>query len=165
MGIEIERKFLVKGAGWRGTPGTEISQGYLSRDKERTVRVRIAGDRAYLTVKGPTRGAVRPEFEYEIPLADARELLKLCAPLLIEKRRHIVEYRGSRWEVDEFSGAHAGLVLAEIELQAPDQPFARPAWLGKEVTDDPRYLNSNLSKPNGADIGLYPVQISKHIDK
>ena len=145
MGIEIERKFLVKGEGWRGTPGTEISQGYLSRDKERTVRVRTAGDRAYLTVKGLAEGAVRPEFEYEIPLADARELLTLCLPVLIEKRRHIVECRGSRWEVDEFSGAHAGLVLAEIELQAPDQPFARPAWLGEEVTDDPRYCNSTLS--------------------
>lgn len=154
MGIEIERKFLVKGEGWRGTPGTEIRQGYLSRDKERTVRVRTTGDRAYLTVKGLTKGAVRPEFEYEIPLADARELLKLCLPLLIEKRRHIVEYRGSRWEVDEFSGAHAGLVLAEIELQAPDQPFARPAWLGAEVTDDPRYCNSTLSTAPAASLSV-----------
>ncbi len=145
MGIEIERKFLVKGEGWRDAPATDICQGYLNRDEERTVRVRIAGDRAYLTVKGLTKGAVRPEFEYEIPLADARELLKLCAPLLIEKRRHVVEYRGSRWEVDEFFGAHAGLVLAEIELSDPDQDIARSDWLGEEVTDDPRYFNSSLS--------------------
>ena len=145
MGIEIERKFLVKGEGWREAPFTRFVQGYLNRDKQRTVRVRIEGHRAFLTVKGVSRGAVRAEYEYAIPLADARELLTLCEPPLIEKRRHVVAHLGSRWEVDEFVGYLAGLVLAEIELTAPDQPFERPDWLGEEVTGDPRYFNANLS--------------------
>lgn len=145
MGIEIERKFLVKGDGWREAPGIRYVQGYLNRDKRRTVRVRIEGERACLTVKGISTGMVRAEYEYQIPVADARELLALCEPPLIEKRRHVVEYHGSRWEVDAFEGGLAGLVLAEIELTAPDQPFARPDWLGEEVTGDPRYFNSNLS--------------------
>jgi adenylate cyclase len=149
MGIEIERKFLVKGEGWCNAPATDICQGYLNRDKHRTVRVRIEGDRACLTVKGISTGATRAEYEYPIPVADARELLALCEPPLVEKRRHVVEYRGSRWEVDEFLGANAGLVLAEIELSDPDQPFARPDWLGEEVTDDPRYFNSSLSSTHG----------------
>jgi adenylate cyclase len=108
--------------------------------------VRIEGDRARLTVKGISTGAVRAEYEYPIPVADARELLALCEPPLVEKRRHAVEYQGSRWEVDVFEGGLAGLVLAEIELQSADQSFARPEWLGEEVTDDPRYFNSSLSK-------------------
>lgn len=145
MGIEIERKFLVKGEDWRDAPATEIRQGYLNRDKERTVRVRIAGERAFLTIKGLNKGAARAEFEYLVPLEDARQMLALCEPPLIEKRRHVVEYRGSRWEVDEFLGANAGLVVAEIELTTPDQPFTRPDWLGEEVTEDPRYYNSSLS--------------------
>jgi adenylate cyclase len=145
MGIEIERKFLVNGDAWRNAPATTICQGYLNRDKHRTVRVRIAGERAFLTIKGVNKGAARAEFEYPVPLEDARQMLAICEPPLIEKRRHVVEYHGSRWEVDEFLGANAGLVVAEIELTTPDQPFARPEWLGEEVTEDPRYCNSSLS--------------------
>lgn len=145
MGIEIERKFLVTGDGWRGGQATPYSQGYLNRDKHRTVRVRLAGERGYLTVKGITTGCSRAEFEYEIPVADARQLLALCEPPLIEKLRHVVDFHGNRWEVDEFLGELAGLVLAEIELTASDQPFDRPGWLGKEVTGDERYYNANLS--------------------
>ncbi|QPF73033.1 CYTH domain-containing protein [Roseateles sp. DAIF2] len=147
MGIEIERKFLVAtGEGWRRPDALVFSQGYLNRAAERTVRVRIAGARAFLTIKGKSRGASRAEFEYEIPVADARELLALCEGPLIEKTRHTLEVEGTRWEVDEFHGANAGLVLAEVELAHEDQPFARPAWLGAEVTGDERYYNSRLSE-------------------
>jgi CYTH domain-containing protein len=145
MATEIERKFLVQGRPWGDADGTKLTQGYLNPDKERTVRVRLAGDKAYLTIKGVTRGATRTEFEYEIPVADAEQLLKLSEGAVIEKRRHVIVHDGSKWEVDEFLGLNAGLVMAEIELQAEDQPFSRPSWLGKEVTDDSRYYNSSLS--------------------
>jgi CYTH domain-containing protein len=145
MAMEIERKFLVQGTPWREADGTKLSQGYLNPDKERTVRVRLAGEKAYLTIKGVTRGATRTEFEYEIPVADAEQLLKLSEGAVIEKRRHVIVHDGSKWEVDEFLGLNAGLVMAEIELQAEDQPFSRPSWLGREVTDDSRYYNSSLS--------------------
>ena len=121
------------------------SQGYLNRDKERTVRVRVAGEQAFLTLKGLTTGASRAEFEYEIPVADAEQLLKLCDGPIVQKVRHAVVYQGFRWEVDEFLGENAGLVVAEVELQQEDQPFERPGWLGQEVTEDPRYFNSNLA--------------------
>ncbi len=146
MATEIERKFLVSGAGWRQAAPVRISQGYLNRDAERTVRVRIAGERAYLTIKGRAKNLTRPEFEYEIPAAEAEQLLKLCEGPILEKHRHVLEHAGSRWEVDEFLGDNAGLVVAEIELESEDQTFERPAWLHTEVTHDPRYLNSNLSK-------------------
>ena len=145
MSTEIERKFLVTGTEWRQANGVRFSQGYLSRDKERTVRVRVAGERAFLTVKGLTKGASRAEFEYEIPVADAEQLLKLCEGPVVQKVRHVVVYQGFRWEVDEFLGENAGLVIAEIELQKEDQLFERPGWLGQEVTEDPRYFNSNLA--------------------
>jgi len=145
MAVEIERKFLVVGTAWRSTPGTPYRQGYLNRDKERTVRVRIAGEQAFLTVKGATQGATRAEFEYEIPLGDAGQLLRLCDGPIIEKVRRVIVHQGSTWEVDEFSGQNAGLVIAEIELAAEDQTFARPDWLGSEVTHDPRYYNSSLA--------------------
>lgn len=147
MGIEIERKFLVSSEGWRqpAAAQTRFSQGYLSRDPARTVRVRQAGERGFLTIKGATTGATRAEFEYEIPLSDAQALLALCEGPLIDKIRHLCPHAGSVWEVDEFLGAHAGLVLAEIELQAEDQPFERPDWLGEEVTGDARYVNANLA--------------------
>lgn len=145
MTKEIERKFLVRGRPWHRSEGVLFSQGYLNRDKERTVRVRIQGDRAFLTVKGLTTGATRSEFEYEIPVSDCRELLELCDGPVVEKRRHLVAYRGSTWEVDEFLGENSGLVIAEIELESEDQPFAKPPWLGREVTADPRYFNSNLA--------------------
>lgn len=144
MGIEIERKFLVIGDGWRQGEGTRYSQGYLSRDAQRTVRVRIAGERAFLTVKGISQGATRSEFEYAIPTPDARQLLQLADGPVIEKVRRIVVHEGARWEVDEFFGDNAGLVVAELELESEDQPFARPDWLGREVTNDPRYYNSSL---------------------
>lgn len=144
MATEIERKFLVTGDAWREVAGLHMSQGYLNADKARTVRVRRAGERAFLTVKGPTHGAVRAEFEYEIPAADAAELLALCQGPRIEKIRRRVMYEGFTWEVDEFLGENAGLVVAEIELEREDQAFARPAWLGVEVTHDPRYYNASL---------------------
>jgi CYTH domain-containing protein len=145
MATEIERKFLVRDTQWRQGAGVKFSQGYLNRDLERTVRVRIAGEKAHLTIKGVTRGASRAEFEYEIPVADAEQLLRLSDGPIIEKNRHIVVHNGSKWEVDEFLGDNAGLVVAEIELTSPDQPFSRPPWLGIEVTDDARYYNSNLA--------------------
>lgn len=145
MGIEIERKFLVAGTDWRRESGTYVCQGYLNRAKERTVRVRIAGEQAFLTIKGITVGATRAEFEYEIPVADAQALMKLCDGPLVQKVRRVVWYERCRWEVDEFLGENEGLVVAEIELKAADQKFAHPPWLGREVTDDPRYLNANLA--------------------
>ena len=145
MATEIERKFLVQGTQWRNEAGTRIKQGYLNRDKARTVRVRVRGDQAFLTVKGLTQGASRAEFEYEIPLADAEELLKLSDGPLIEKTRYVVVHDGSKWEVDEFQGDNSDLVVAEIELQSKDEQFSRPPWLGREVTDDSRYYNSSLA--------------------
>lgn len=145
MGVEIERKFLVRGTAWRQGPGTRFSQGYLNRDKHRTVRVRIAGDEAFLTIKGVSRGATRAEFEYPIPLEDARQLLTLSDGPVVEKIRYVVQHDDHTWEVDEFSGENAGLVVAEIELQSAEQSFTRPDWLGEEVTHDSRYFNSNLA--------------------
>jgi len=144
MALEVERKFLVKGSEWRHVEGVVFRQGYLSTEKERTVRVRVAGDRATLTVKGINRGAVRTEFEYDIPLEDARELLLLCEQPLIEKIRRRIEHGGLIWEVDEFSGENEGLVVAEVELDREDRPLAKPPWVGEEVTHDPRYYNANL---------------------
>ena len=145
MAIEIERKFLVAGEGWRQAAPLRICQGYLNRDADRTVRVRIAGERAYLTIKGRTKTIARPEFEYEIPVVDAEQLLELCERPILEKHRHVLVHSGSRWEVDEFHGDNEGLIVAEIELEREDQTFERPSWLHTEVTHDPRYFNSNLS--------------------
>lgn len=145
MPAEIERKFLVTGSGWRQENGVRISQGYLNRDKERTVRVRLAGDKAFLTIKGQTVGASRAEFEYEIPATHAEQLLRLCDGPILQKIRHTVTFNGLTWEVDEFLGENEGLVIAEVELEREDQPLERPAWLGEEVTEDPRYFNSNLT--------------------
>jgi adenylate cyclase len=146
MAIEIERKFLVVGDAWRDAPPVFYSQGYLNRDKARTVRVRIAGEEAFLTIKGTSVGARRAEFEYPIPVWDARELLALCEQPLIEKNRRKVLHEGFVWEVDEFLGENLGLVVAEIELPAEDAGFAKPDWVGDEVTEDARYFNSNLSR-------------------
>jgi adenylate cyclase len=144
MGIEIERKFLVVGEDWKSAPAVAFAQGYLNRDPQRTVRVRIAQGRGWLTVKGKSRGATRAEFEYEIPVADAEQLLALCDGAPLRKWRRVVVHEGMAWEVDEFLDANAGLVVAEIELASEDQPFAAPPWLGAEVTHDPRYFNSAL---------------------
>ena len=146
MGIEIERKFLPKGEGWRG-PGqpTLMRQGYLVADPVRTVRVRIEGERAVITIKSKSTGASRGEWEYEIPVPDAAELLeRLCEQPLVEKVRHRIEHAGHTWEVDEFQGENAGLVVAEIELGSEDEAFDLPDWIGQEVTGDPRYYNSSL---------------------
>lgn len=147
MGIEIERKFLVAGEAWRdeASAQTRFSQGYLSRDPARTVRVRIAGEQAFLTIKGKTTGATRAEFEYAVPLVDAQALLAMSDGPVVEKIRHLCLFEGMTWEVDEFLGANAGLVVAEIELQSEGEAFARPAWLGEEVTGDGRYVNANLA--------------------
>lgn len=147
MGIEIERKYLVAGDGWRAqaSQATHFSQGYLSRDPARTVRVRMAGPRAFLTIKGATTGATRAEFEYAVPVDDARQLLAMSDGPVVEKVRHLCVVDGMTWEVDEFLGTNAGLVLAEIELTSEDQAFTRPAWLGEDVTGDARYVNANLA--------------------
>ncbi len=146
MGTEIERKFLVTGDGWRqDATSTSFRQGYLSTVKERTVRVRSAGDGGWLTIKGITVGASRTEFEYAIPVADADAMLdELCERPIIEKTRHVVKVDGMTWEIDEFRGENEGLVIAEVELDSADEEFASPDWLGDEVTDDPRYFNANL---------------------
>ncbi len=145
MALEIERKFLVVDDEWRAAPAVYFCQGYLNRTKERTVRIRVAGERGYITIKGATTGASRAEFEYEIPLADAKQLLALCDGPLIEKYRRKISYEGMLWEVDEFLGDNQGLVVAEIELESESQPFSKPDWAGVEVTADARYYNSNLS--------------------
>lgn len=147
MAYEIERKFLLANEEWRGlAPGLEYRQGYLCCDKERAVRVRMAGNQAWLTVKGGNKGTRRSEFEYPIALDDAKEMLvTLCLPGIIEKIRHTIPWQGLVWEVDEFLGANLGLIVAEIELEHEDQEFARPHWIGAEVTNDPRYLNAMLA--------------------
>ena len=147
MAIEIERKFLLKNEQWRTVSGEGclIRQGYLSDQPERTVRVRVAGEQAWLTIKGKTQGIARLELEYSIPVADAMQLLdQLCLTPLIEKYRYRIAQGDLVWEIDEFLGENAGLVVAEIELSAADQQFDRPDWLGDEVSDDPRYFNSAL---------------------
>ena len=146
MGVEIERKFLLQGDAWRGLgQAVLLRQGYLSSARERVVRVRIEGEQAMLTIKGANVGATRGEWEYPIPLDDAVELLDgLCEQPLIEKVRHRIEHAGMVWEVDEFLGANAGLVVAEIELASEDQPFEKPDWIGAEVSGDARYYNANL---------------------
>ena len=146
MGIEIERKFLVRGEAWRSANGQYLCQAYLSRDPARTVRVRIQGEQAWLTIKGRSSGATRAEFEYPIPIADAQALLQLADGPWIEKIRHRIPLDGMLWEVDEFLGDNTPLVVAEIELPSEDHPFEKPDWLGEEVTDDPRYTNSYLSQ-------------------
>jgi CYTH domain-containing protein len=146
VATEVERKFLVIGDDWRaiGT-ATAFRQGYLSTVKERTVRVRVAGDRGTLTIKGVTTGATRSEFEYQIPVGDAQAMLdELCERPIIEKVRHTVGFAGKTWEIDEFGGVNAGLVVAEVELDDERESFERPPWIGDEVTGDPRYYNANL---------------------
>lgn len=146
MGVEIERKFLLSGDGWKGlAKGDTIRQGYLSADQERVVRIRILNQEAFVTIKSSTDGLFRNEWEYPIPFADAADMLdKLCFRPLIEKMRYRIPYEGMVWEVDEFFGENAGLVVAEVELESVDQVFARPEWVGEEVTADPRYYNTNL---------------------
>jgi adenylate cyclase len=146
MPSEIERKFLVADDSWRdGTPGVRIAQGYLTQDPERTVRVRIAGERAWLTIKGRTEGISRAEFEYAIPAADALALLGLCLPSVIDKTRHEVSFGGHLWEIDVFHGENDGLVTAEVELADEAISPELPPWVGAEVSADPRYFNARLA--------------------
>ena len=147
MGREIERKYLLKNDDWRRCAGSGVAyrQGYLSLDPDRSVRVRVAGDRAFLTVKGKSEGASRSEFEYPIPTDDAEQMLKtLCVKPLIEKTRYIVKNGKLKWEIDEFAGENKGLVIAELETADDQQEIVKPDWLGSEVTGDPRYFNVSL---------------------
>jgi adenylate cyclase len=148
MPKEIERKFLVKSDDWRGLGETALfRQGYLSSHPARTVRVRLAEDRAWITVKGFSQGAERSEYEYEIPAGDAAEMLdRLCVRPLVEKRRTRIPIGDLVWEVDEFLGENAGLIVAEVELESSDQQTTPPPWAGREVTGDVRFYNSNLLK-------------------
>ena len=147
MAKEIERKFLVNRDLFKPTSeGDYIAQGYLSSTPERTVRVRIKNNRGYLTVKGKNTGISRSEFEYAIPVNDAKELLELCEPSIIIKRRYNINFNGSKWEVDVFEGDNEGLIVAEIELASEDESFSKPDWIGEEVSFDVRYYNSHLSK-------------------
>ena len=153
MPLEIERKFLVCGDDWRrGASGQRYRQGYLASEEGVTVRVRRAGPDGYITIKGEPNGIVRPEFEYPVPVDEAEAMLKsLCRRPLIEKTRYHVRHQGMLWSIDEFCGDNAGLILAEIELNDPDQPIQRPPWVGEEVTHDPRYRNSSLvDAPQGS---------------
>jgi CYTH domain-containing protein len=148
MGTEIERKFLLKGDGWRALGrGTPYRQGYLNSAKERTVRIRTVGDQAFLTIKGVTIGATRAEYEYPIPVDECNAMLDTLAEKpLIEKTRYKIKRGDLTWEIDEFFGDNRGLIVAEVELQSEDQAFDKPDWVGEEVTGDPRYFNSNLIK-------------------
>lgn len=144
MGLEIERKFLVLEGPWRSARPVRYCQGYLNTDPQRTVRVRIAEDGAFLTVKGPAEGIARPEFEYPIPVADAHQMLSMCMGSRVEKMRRRVRVGDHVWEVDEFLGDNEGLLVAEIELEDVNETFEKPDWVGEEVTGDLRYLNSRL---------------------
>lgn len=148
MAIEIERKYLVKATGWKdAAKSARYRQGYLSTTKEQTVRVRTVEDKAYLTIKGTSTGCSRAEYEYEIPFADASEILNnICVKPLIEKIRYRVDYASQIWEIDEFLGDNQGLIIAEVELTSEDQKIELPNWVDKEVSGDARYFNSNLVK-------------------
>jgi len=148
MAQEIERKFLPKSDAWRSNAiGTFYRQGYLSTIKERTVRIRTIGNKGYITVKGIAKGAVRAEYEYEIPVKDANEMLDtLCEQPIIEKMRYEIEHNELTWVVDEFEGVNKGLILVEVELSDENQKIELPAWVGSEVTGDPNYFNSNLTR-------------------
>lgn len=146
MAVEIEHKYLVKNDNYKSmsTSHTHILQGYLSREPERTVRVRVRGGKGYLTVKTKNVGASRKEYEYEIPVEDAYQMLDICLPPVLDKIRYLVPYSGHVWEVDEFHGAKEGLVTAEIELKSEDETYVLPPFIGENVTGKPQYYNSNL---------------------
>ncbi|AFY35005.1 CYTH domain-containing protein [Calothrix sp. PCC 7507] len=148
MAKEIERKFLVNGDSWREiAEGCVYCQGYISTQKTVTVRIRIAGNQGYLTIKGPSVKYSRSEFEYSIPVQDAQEMIDtLCDRPLIEKTRYRIEFGGLTWEIDEFDGVNQGLIIAEVELSDEEQQIELPTWIGEEVSDDPKYFNSNLVK-------------------
>lgn len=148
MAIEIERKFRVLDDSWRvlAHRRTLLRQGYLANTAKASIRVRVAGDEGWVSVKSMTPGLSRSEFEYPVPRADAEALLKLCDGPLLEKWRHLVQHDADEWEIDEFLGDNAGLVVAELELDSESQAFAQPAWLGEEVTQQERFYNFRLSQ-------------------
>ena len=146
MATEIEHKYLVINDSFRDLACRqhEITQGFLSRDPERTVRVRVLDDEAFITIKGKGDGAMHPEYEYSIPMDDALEMMAMCEPPIIEKTRYIIMHQGNRWEVDEFHGDHEGLILAELEVPSVEYRFHLPNFIGREVTGEPQYYNSAL---------------------
>lgn len=149
MAVEIERKFLVDRQLWSSQvpeKSRQLRQAYLSDDPDKTIRVRTAGEQGYLTIKGRAKGISRQEFEWEIPLEEAHELINNFAAQVVEKVRHYITYKGKLWEVDEFRGLNEGLLVAEIELTSEEETFEKPDWLQEEVTHDPRYLNAKLAK-------------------
>ena len=148
MAKEIERKYLVIGNTWRAlAEGSVYRQGYIATQNKATVRIRVVGEKSYLTIKGPNIKYSRLEFEYPIPVEDAQEILEtLCERPFIEKIRYKIESGGLIWEIDEFNGVNKGLILAEVELNDENQHIELPSWIGQEVSDDSRYFNSNLVK-------------------
>lgn len=146
MPQEIERKFLLTNDDWKAEVdrAVRMKQGYLNSAKERTVRIRIAGEQAFLTIKGPVSGVTRPEFEYEVPVSDGLAMMELCEQPVIEKTRYYVKRGLHLWEIDVFTGANEGLVVAEIELASEAEEFERPTWLGEEVSAEVKYYNSSL---------------------
>ena len=152
MAQEIERKFLVVSDAWKALAKSSslLRQGYLSSNAKATVRVRTWDDKvAKLTLKGAVRGMTRAEYEYDIPIDDASEMLQMAEPHVLEKRRHLVPFGGLTWEIDVFEGRHMGLIIAEVELDSEDQQVELPDWVGREVTDDDRYYNASLSRTDG----------------
>lgn len=149
MAVEIERKFLLTGDSWKSSAdgGTHYSQGYLVGSKDASVRIRIEGSQAYINIKSATIDITRQEYQYEIPVADAKEMLEtLCEKPLISKVRYHINHDSHLWEIDVFSGENQGLIVAEIELSDINEEFSKPDWLGQEVSDDVRYYNVNLVK-------------------
>ncbi|HVW16149.1 MAG TPA: CYTH domain-containing protein [Mucilaginibacter sp.] len=149
MGVEIERKFLVDHAAWgrlNKPAGVRYKQGYMLNEKDRTVRIRVSDDRAYLNLKSRSTAVSRKEYEYEIPLRDGLEILEHFTQNHIEKVRYDIPFSGKTWEVDVFEGDNAGLIVAEIELKSEDEEFEKPTWVTAEVTDDARYTNASLVK-------------------
>jgi len=149
MGVEIERKFLVDHEKWeqvKKTTGIHYRQGYLVDEASKTIRVRVAGKKGFITIKGSTSGISRKEFEYKIPVNDATELINGFAGSEVEKVRFRIRFKGKLWEVDEFLGDNQGLIMAEIELKQEDETFEKPGWITREVSDDDRYYNSYLAK-------------------
>lgn len=147
MNIEIERKFLLLNNLWKSEAiGVHYKQAYLNEKGDNTIRVRIEGNQAKLTIKSKATNISRMEFEYDIPMEDAEKLFLIAKTPAVEKYRYKIEYAGNIWEVDEFLGDNEGLVIAEIELKSENQPFQKPSWIGMEVSGDKRYTNANLAR-------------------
>ncbi len=149
MADEIEHKFLLANNEWKKNiqQSLEYKQGYMISDHKRSVRIRISNNKAWLNIKSATIGNFRKEYEYEIPLEDGQEILNtLCEKPIIEKTRHLVTHKQHTWEIDVFKGDNAGLIIAEVELQSIDEPFSKPSWVGREVTEERKYYNNALCK-------------------